>query len=225
MTGTVKHARLESRAQRAQLKRGRQAHWQAIVPQQLHLGYQRWPEDNEGRWILRRSLGSVLKDGKRFYGRYQSKAIGRADDAVKADGKYILNYAQALAVVRAGISGPRDIPSRWADFIASSVTPACYLYRHYDPNGDLLYVGVSNEVMERQRRHREHSHWAAMVCHITIEPFATREEALNAEQLAIATEYPKHNVTHNGRALHRTVMAMIEPPLVEHAQCPNDLGS
>ena len=32
MTNVVKHARLETRASRARLKRGRQSHWQSIVP-------------------------------------------------------------------------------------------------------------------------------------------------------------------------------------------------
>jgi hypothetical protein len=32
MAGTVKHAKLESRTARSRLKRGRQPHWQALVP-------------------------------------------------------------------------------------------------------------------------------------------------------------------------------------------------
>jgi hypothetical protein len=31
-----------------------------------------------------------------------------------------------------------------------------------------------------------------------IEPFASREQALEAEQIAIRTEWPRYNVTHNG---------------------------
>jgi len=166
----------------------------------LHLGYQRWPEKQERRWILRRNLG----------GKYTCITLGRADDVVRADGKSVLNYAQALAAVRAGMSNARDVPSRWADFIARGITPACYLYRHYDYQGDLLYVGLSNSPVERQRQHREGSHWAALVCTITIEPFATREEVIAAEQLAIETEFPKYNQTYNGRALPRAVMAIME---------------
>src|SRR5262249_45249196 len=54
MTGIVQHKRLESRTARARLKRGRQPHWQDIVPGRVHLGYQIWKGDAEGRWILRR---------------------------------------------------------------------------------------------------------------------------------------------------------------------------
>jgi hypothetical protein len=38
-----------------------------------------------------------------------------------------------------------------------------------------------------------------MIHRILIEPFATREEALNAEQAAIRDEFPKFNAIHNGR--------------------------
>ena len=54
MAGTVKHAKLESRTARSRLKRGRQPHWQALVPGRVHLGYQCWKGDPAGRWVLRR---------------------------------------------------------------------------------------------------------------------------------------------------------------------------
>ena len=57
MAGTVKHAKLESRTARSRLKRGRQPHWQALVPGKVHLGYQCWKGDAAGRWVLRRYIG------------------------------------------------------------------------------------------------------------------------------------------------------------------------
>jgi hypothetical protein len=57
MAGTVKHAKLESRTARSRLKRGRQPHWQALVPGKVHLGYQCWKGDAVGRWVLRRYIG------------------------------------------------------------------------------------------------------------------------------------------------------------------------
>jgi hypothetical protein len=51
MAGTVKHAKLESRTARSRLKRGRQPHWQALVPGKVHLGYQCWKGDAVGRWV------------------------------------------------------------------------------------------------------------------------------------------------------------------------------
>jgi hypothetical protein len=83
-------------------------------------------------------------------------------------------------------------------FIEQDREPACYLYRHYDPSGDLLYVGISLEPLRRQKRHSEKAAWRNMICQIVIEPFATREDALAAERLAIRIEFPRFNDVHNG---------------------------
>ena len=107
MTNTVKHAKLETRASRARLKRGRQGHWQSIIPGREHLGYQRWPNEPAGRWIWRRRLGSATKGGKHFYSRYQTITLGLADDTSSADGERVLSYAQAMAAARAAIDSPR----------------------------------------------------------------------------------------------------------------------
>ena len=85
------------------------------------------------------------------------------------------------------------------DFLKRDDEPECYLYRHYHPNGDLLYVGVSLEPLRRQDRHLKEADWRSMICRILIEPFETREEALAAEELAIRTEFPKFNSRHNER--------------------------
>ena len=79
MAGTVKHSRLESRTARSRLKRGRQPHWQALMPGKVHLGWQRWKDDNEGRWVLRRYIGN---------NKYRPTTLGRADDATRADGQH-----------------------------------------------------------------------------------------------------------------------------------------
>src|SRR5215813_14645887 len=67
------------------LKPGRQPHWHAIVAGRDHLGWQRWPDDKIGRWVLRRRRG----------GSYNTEAIGVADDAAPADGVSILSFDQA----------------------------------------------------------------------------------------------------------------------------------
>ena len=84
-------------------------------------------------------------------------------------------------------------------FLEQNLEPACYLYRHYHPSGDLLYAGISLEPLRRQETHTKTARWRNMICRIVIEPFATREAALTAEQYAIRTEFPKFNATHNGQ--------------------------
>jgi hypothetical protein len=88
---------------------------------------------------------------------------------------------------------------KFLSFIADGIEPACYLYRHFGPDGDLLYVGISLHPLERHKQHVKGAAWMKNIYQIIIEPFATREEALAAEELAIRTEYPKFNSTHNQR--------------------------
>jgi hypothetical protein len=134
--------------------------------------------------------------------RYRVTPLGRADDTYDADGRQILNYEQAarkaLAMLDASTSAS-NIPDKWHSFAARGIVPTCFLYRHYDAQGDLLYIGMSLNVLARQVRHIERAAWANTIYQIVIEPFATREELLAAEEYAIRTEFPKHNFTHNGR--------------------------
>jgi hypothetical protein len=103
----------------------------------------------------------------------------------------------------------KNLEQRIADkalaFLNQNLEPACYLYRHYHPNGDLLYVGISLDAVARQRRHAKGAIWHNLICRIVIEPFETREQALEAEQVAIKTEFPKFNTVYNGRDLLREV--------------------
>ena len=87
MPGTVREARLGTRTARARLRRGRQPHWSTITAGRAHLGYQRWPHDRAGRWVLRRRIG----------GAYAVQAIGVADDDQRADGHTILTHDEARA--------------------------------------------------------------------------------------------------------------------------------
>jgi hypothetical protein len=84
-------------------------------------------------------------------------------------------------------------------FLQEGTEPGGYLYRHYHPGGDLLYVGISLTPLRRQDRHLKVASWRDMICRILIEPFLTREEALAAEETAIRTEFPKCNLAHNRR--------------------------
>jgi integrase len=98
MARTVKTAKLDSVTARNKLKKGRQAHWEALQPK-IHLGYQRWKGGAAGRWILRRYLGEGNK--------YRVTSLDCiADDAQRADGISILSHEQASAKARAMIETP-----------------------------------------------------------------------------------------------------------------------
>src|SRR5947207_3918631 len=90
MSGTVKHARLESQSARDRLKRGRQPHWEALSEGRVHVRWQRWKGKkggSGGRWLLRRYIPAT--------GKYRVQTLGRADDATRADGADILSFEQA----------------------------------------------------------------------------------------------------------------------------------
>jgi hypothetical protein len=71
------------------------------------------------------------------------------------------------------------------------------LYRWFDETGQLLYVGISISAYERAKDHRKTKEWFREAKKMTIEQFATREQALEAEKTAIQNEKPLHNVVHS----------------------------
>lgn len=67
------------------------------------------------------------------------------------------------------------------------------LYRHFDKDGRLLYVGISFRAIVRQAAHSNAAPWWDDVATITVERFETRKAAKSAERRAIETEKPLHN--------------------------------
>lgn len=70
------------------------------------------------------------------------------------------------------------------------------LYRHFDKDGRLLYVGISLNAVARLAQHRGVAHWFRSIARIEIEWHPTREDACAAEIEAIREELPMHNVIH-----------------------------
>jgi hypothetical protein len=68
------------------------------------------------------------------------------------------------------------------------------VYRLFDADDRLLYVGCSESVRTRLNAHRCEKDWFPTVTRTTVQGFPTREEALAAELEAIRSEAPVHNV-------------------------------
>lgn len=69
------------------------------------------------------------------------------------------------------------------------------VYRAFDADEHLLYVGVTGgRASRRMRQHARDAVWWDSAITIKLEHFETREDALRAEARAIATEVPLHNV-------------------------------
>lgn len=68
------------------------------------------------------------------------------------------------------------------------------LYRHFDAEGRLLYVGISYGAIARLQQHAEgRAGWVSKIVRVEVQKFRTREAAERAEALAIQREAPLHN--------------------------------
>lgn len=76
---------------------------------------------------------------------------------------------------------------------AVTPTSGTSLYRHFDAEGQLLYVGISLSVVSRLAQHRDGSPWYDQIAMVTVERFPTRGDAHAAERAAIRAEKPRHN--------------------------------
>lgn len=68
------------------------------------------------------------------------------------------------------------------------------LYRLFDKDGGLLYVGITVDVEQRMTAHRSEKTWWPDVATKRIEWFPNRPAALRAELVAIGAEQPRHNI-------------------------------
>lgn len=70
------------------------------------------------------------------------------------------------------------------------------LYRLYNSEEELLYVGISNDPNHRWHRHVGDKPWASEVAMRVFEWLPSRAEAEAAEVKAIRREKPKYNILH-----------------------------
>lgn len=68
------------------------------------------------------------------------------------------------------------------------------LYRMFDRDGVLLYVGITNNPKVRFKSHSKSQSWWDQVVNITVKTYPSREALADAEQKAIRCEAPLYNV-------------------------------
>lgn len=71
--------------------------------------------------------------------------------------------------------------------------PATAIYRFYDAEQQLLYVGITGQPRERWAKHRRNAGWWASAAFVAVEICPSEWEALAAERAAIQTESPRFN--------------------------------
>lgn len=76
-----------------------------------------------------------------------------------------------------------------------------YVYRCYDADDRLIYVGCTVSPVQRMDQHRQTSWWHEQVARTRFIVFPNRDYALSMERQAIADENPRWNVRGRDRAL------------------------
>lgn len=71
------------------------------------------------------------------------------------------------------------------------------LYRWFGADGQLLYVGITENPAARFRDHERYSAWFRQVASCTVQHFDSRDDLKAAELEAIHTEKPTHNAVGN----------------------------
>jgi excinuclease UvrABC nuclease subunit len=66
------------------------------------------------------------------------------------------------------------------------------VYRLYDDDGHLLYVGCSLNALTRITKHH-HKRWFRRIASVTCEHFTNPDQARRVECAAIANEHPRYN--------------------------------
>lgn len=77
------------------------------------------------------------------------------------------------------------------------------LYRAFDGDGRLLYVGIAAKWTNRWSEHARQSPFFFDVARLELSTHETRAAALEAERSAIIDESPLYNVVHNGKTTRR----------------------
>lgn len=72
------------------------------------------------------------------------------------------------------------------------------LYRLYNTDGRLLYVGITSNPKARWSAHSRDKHWWPEVARKTIEWFETRKSAERIEKVEVEEESPRYNKVFNG---------------------------
>ena len=88
------------------------------------------------------------------------------------------------------------VPVEHIDLLMAPPPPPGILYRHFDADRTLLYIGCTDtaKLRTRHRAHEARSRWWRFVRHVELEQTADRRAAALAETAAIRAEAPIFNV-------------------------------
>lgn len=74
------------------------------------------------------------------------------------------------------------------------------MYRFFDREGSLLYIGITNKVGRRLHEHNDRKPWFTDVVRAEFDHYPDRGSVVIAERNAIRSEHPRYNIQHNRRS-------------------------
>lgn len=89
-----------------------------------------------------------------------------------------------------------------------------WVYRIYDTEGVLLYIGCTNSPVSRISGHRHSQTWGDQIAHVRYTVFPNRRKALDVERAAIWYENPLHNIRRVPPMRVLTPRQRVTPPYV-----------
>lgn len=154
-----------------------------------------WWDDRGDAWYLAYGGAEQSRDRARAEGRRAQNAEAQRRRRRRMAG---VDEADAPLPPRpASLPRPRRHP-------AASQNGPTDLYRWYDVDGVLLYVGITVDRERRERDHARGSMWSEFAVTSKVETLPSRVEAERAERSAVHNERPifnrKHNDTPEARA-------------------------
>lgn len=87
----------------------------------------------------------------------------------------------------------------------------CMVYLVYGRSDELLYIGITGDLLERLGGHSHDSAWMVEASRVEWQQLPSRQAALAVETHLIETLEPLHNVIYNGRVRARDIPPPLSP--------------
>jgi excinuclease UvrABC nuclease subunit len=92
---------------------------------------------------------------------------------------------------------PHHTSARPAQYTTTTPNVPTSVYRYYDRDGMLIYVGITSRGARRNYEHNRSKDWWPYVARQEVDHYETRDQALKRERSLIIRHRPPFNRQHN----------------------------
>jgi predicted GIY-YIG superfamily endonuclease len=129
------------------------------------------------------------------FGSYQYNIKG---EIAKVQPETLASHEAATDSLQSIYDEQQSVMVEWLERLP--VMQSTAVYRYYDGDGALLYVGIAHDFGRRDQQHIERSRWRHMATLVRAELFPWRYTALSIEGCAIQHEDPIYNADRRSAA-------------------------